>query len=226
MAGKHTRKTRDYIPVELIAFPESIRDEYLPASPAPGSSPRHLTEKPKLRRTPETRQKTEPDDNAAAKPNPSRNEQPSATGPQLIAGNAPPKRYSSEEQNAGAASISSTVSSGSLQPSPSASGGLRTLNRGAYAAVHRLSRLPAFLTRTEPSYPPDERLAGREARVLAEIYLNEHGGVDEISIKRSQGALFDNAVTAAIRSSRFQPGYQGDKPVPTVIQIPYVFKMR
>jgi TonB family protein len=93
-------------------------------------------------------------------------------------------------------------------------------------AVHRLSRLPAFLTRTEPGYPPDERLAGREARVLAEIYLNELGGVDEITIKRSQGALFDNAVIAAIRSSRFKPGYRGDRPVPTVIQIPYVFKMR
>jgi TonB family protein len=69
-------------------------------------------------------------------------------------------------------------------------------------------------------------MTGNEARVLAEIYLDEHGAVDDVTIKKSGGTRFDKAVIDAARKSRFNPGYMGEKAVPTVIQIPYVFKLK
>jgi TonB family protein len=62
--------------------------------------------------------------------------------------------------------------------------------------------------------------------VLTEIYLDESGAVDDITIKKSGGRLFDAAVIDAVRRSSFHPGYMGDKAVPTVIQIPYSFKLK
>ena len=69
-------------------------------------------------------------------------------------------------------------------------------------------------------------MTGNEARVLAEIYLNERGAVDDVTIKKSGGKLFDKAVIDAARQSSFHPGYMGEKAVPTVIQIPYSFKLK
>lgn len=75
-------------------------------------------------------------------------------------------------------------------------------------------------------YPDAERMTGSEARVQAEIYLDERGTVDDVAIRKSGGRLFDKAVIDAVRKSSFHPGYMGEKAVPTVIQIPYTFKLK
>lgn len=82
--------------------------------------------------------------------------------------------------------------------------------------------------RVEPVYPNTGRewITGGEARVLAMIYLDERGAVDDVTIKKSGGRLFDKAVINAVRQSSFQPGYMGEKAVPTVVQIPYTFKLK
>lgn len=98
--------------------------------------------------------------------------------------------------------------------------------KGDYLAFHRLSKLPSFRVRSEPVYPNSERMSGAEARVLAEIYLDERGAVDDVVIKKSGGKLFDKAVIDAVRQSSFHPGYMGEKAVPAVVQIPYSFKLR
>lgn len=69
-------------------------------------------------------------------------------------------------------------------------------------------------------------MTGNEARVMAEIYLDERGAVDDVVIKKSGGRLFDKAVLEAVRQSSFHPGYMGDKAMPTVIQMPFTFKLR
>lgn len=99
-------------------------------------------------------------------------------------------------------------------------------NKGSYQAFHRLTRLPLFKMRAEPVYPNTERMTGSEARVLAEICLDERGAVDDVIIKKSGGKLFDKAVIDAARQSSFSPGYMGEKTVPCVIQIPYTFKLK
>jgi TonB family protein len=69
-------------------------------------------------------------------------------------------------------------------------------------------------------------MTGTEARVMTEIYLDERGVVDDVIIKKGGGRLFDKAVIEAVRQSSFHPGYMGDKAVPSVVQIPYAFKLK
>jgi len=110
------------------------------------------------------------------------------------------------------------LSSSNIPGSPSAGTG--------YLPFHRLSRIPSFKVQTQPVYPPSERTAGAEARVIVEVYINENGTVDNVMLIKSGGRLFDQAVIKAARDSSFEPGYRDDKPVPVRVQIPYSFKLR
>ncbi len=117
--------------------------------------------------------------------------------------------------------VTTTATGSGTAPSPS-----KSRDKGSYLAFHRLTKLPTFKSRAEPVYPNSERMNGGEARVLAEIYLDERGAVDDVIIKKSGGKLFDKAVIDAARQSSFHPGYMGEKAVSTVIQIPYSFKLK
>ena len=116
--------------------------------------------------------------------------------------------------------VTSTSPPGAGVPQP------QSRSKGSYQPFHRLTRLPSFRLRADPVYPNTERMTGSEARVLAEIYLDERGAVDSVIIKKSGGKLFDKAVIDAARQSSFHPGFMGEKAVPCVIQIPYTFKLR
>lgn len=94
-----------------------------------------------------------------------------------------------------------------------------------YHPLHRLSVHPGFKKRITPAYPRSERSAGVEAAVLAEVYLDETGTVEKVTIRKSGGIPFDQAVVEAIKGSTFSPGYAGAQAVPTVLQIPFVFKL-
>jgi len=95
-----------------------------------------------------------------------------------------------------------------------------------YLAVHRVSKLPFFKTQVAPVYPYSERSAGVEARVIAEVYINERGGVDDVKIVKSAGKSFDEAVLRAVKDSTFSPGYLEGLPVAVKVQIPFAFKLR
>jgi len=95
-----------------------------------------------------------------------------------------------------------------------------------YQTVHRISRLPIFRTQINPEYPASERNAGKESRVVVEVYLNRNGVVDEVKLIKSGGAPFDEAVIKALKASSFEPGYMDGKQVAVRMQIPYVFKLR
>jgi TonB family protein len=95
-----------------------------------------------------------------------------------------------------------------------------------YQPYFKVSRLPSFKVKVMPVYPPSERAAGSEARVVAQVFINRFGGIDNIEIIKSAGHLFDNAVIQAIKDSTFAPGYKDNEPVPVKVQIPYVFRLR
>jgi TonB family protein len=95
-----------------------------------------------------------------------------------------------------------------------------------YQPYYKVSKLPSFKVKVDPVYPPPERASGNEARVVAEVFINEFGGVDKIEIIKSGGPLFDNAVIQAIQDSSFTPGYENNEPVPVKVQQPYVFRLR
>lgn len=96
----------------------------------------------------------------------------------------------------------------------------------SYMPQHRVTRVPIFKTQVKPVYPFSERAAGIEARVIAEVYINEYGGVDEVKIVKSAGSVFDESVIRAVKDSSFSPGYLEGRPVAVKVQIPFVFKLR
>jgi TonB family protein len=95
-----------------------------------------------------------------------------------------------------------------------------------YQPIQSISRNPSFKVQLKPAYPPSERAAGIEARVIVEVYINENGTVDDVKLIKSGGRPFDQAVMKAVQDSSFEPGFRDDKPVPVRVQIPYAFKLR
>ena len=207
-----TRVIKEYIPVELVQLaspPRAAVSDPVANNRADAPLPRE-TPAPVLRK-----------DNAEPTPapvsNPAPRQQPESA--------APP---SGSLMQPGSPPVAGGGTAGNL-PSTSPPGGTsqpQSRSKGSYQPFHRLTRLPSFRLRAEPVYPNTERMTGSEARVLAEIYLDERGAVDSVIIKKSGGRLFDRAVIDAARQSSFHPGFMGEKAVPTVIQIPYVFKLK
>jgi len=103
-----------------------------------------------------------------------------------------------------------------VEPSPQPQG---------YQPVDRLARKPQFSVRVEPKYPESLRASGMEGKVTVELFLNERGGIDDIQIIKSGGAMFDGAVVRALKASRFEPGYMDGHPVPVRVRIPYLFRL-
>jgi TonB family protein len=89
-----------------------------------------------------------------------------------------------------------------------------------------VTRMPQFLNRIEPYYPEDERNAGKEALVITEIVVDTRGRILEVSIIKSGGAEFDQAVLNSINKSSFVPGYVDGSPVVVRLQIPFRFNLR
>jgi protein TonB len=91
--------------------------------------------------------------------------------------------------------------------------------------LFKLTRLPAFAEKRVPPYPESERANGREAEVLAEVFIDGSGRVLEVTIIKSAGRAFDEAVITALRGSRFTPGYMDAKAVAVRFQIPFHFQL-
>lgn len=91
--------------------------------------------------------------------------------------------------------------------------------------LFKLSKMPSFSRKNEPIYPANERRAGVQATVIAEVTINELGKVLSIKILKSGGVAFDEAVKAALQQSEFSPGLIDGKPVSTRFQIPYRFSL-
>jgi len=92
--------------------------------------------------------------------------------------------------------------------------------------LSEVTRMPQFLNRIVPYYPEDERNAGKEALVIAEIVVDTRGRILDVSIIKSGGAEFDQAVLSSINKSSFVPGYVDGKPVVVRLQIPFRFNLR
>lgn len=212
--------SRGYIPVELVQLaqpPRVVKTPVLPAAPPPSKTPVPVT----------TEKLNTPAPPAAAyKPasiQPVLSEAASAPGAIIQSRTAIPTKPTASANSGTAPPVSGNVAHSSASATSGGTPG--TLANGDYHAFHRLTRLPSFRSKAEPVYPDAERMAGSEARIIAEIYLNERGGVDNVIIKKSGGRYFDKAVIDAARQSSFHPGYMGEKAVPAVIQIPYSFKL-
>lgn len=95
----------------------------------------------------------------------------------------------------------------------------------AYQETEQLSNLPYLRTNVKPAYPRTALRSGRKSRVVAEVYINEKGGVDDVRIAQSGGEDFDAAVIAALKQSQFEPGYMAGKAVAVKVRIPFNFRV-
>lgn len=95
----------------------------------------------------------------------------------------------------------------------------------AYQETDQLSNLPYLRNNIKPVYPRSALRSGRKARVVAEVFINEKGGVDDVRIAQSGGDEFDAAVIAALKQSQFEPGYMAGRAVAVRVRIPFNFKV-
>lgn len=106
--------------------------------------------------------------------------------------------------------------------------------RGAAAAqsvanpivpLHQVTRLPGLTHQVRPVFPEAERARGKEARVMVEATIDEHGTVLDTRIVVSGGAAFDAAVVEALTRSVFSPALIGERAVRVRLQVPFQFKL-
>jgi len=78
-----------------------------------------------------------------------------------------------------------------------------------------------------PRYPETLRNSGVDGRVIAEFVVDEHGRVEEATVRfvRSDNPLFDDAVRVALRRMRFIPAEVGGRKVKQLVQMPFVFTL-
>lgn len=95
-----------------------------------------------------------------------------------------------------------------------------------YLPFFQVLRVPEFLNRVQPVYPPQARLKGVETEVIAEVYIDINGNPRKVLIIKSGGVDFDNAIVEALYKSTFSPAVSKEmKPVPVKVKIPYKFEL-
>jgi periplasmic protein TonB len=78
-----------------------------------------------------------------------------------------------------------------------------------------------------PRYPEALRMAGVEGRVVAQFVVDVGGRVEEGTVRllRSDNALFDEAVRAALARMRFTPAEIAGRKVRQLVEMPFVFAL-
>jgi iron complex outermembrane receptor protein len=77
---------------------------------------------------------------------------------------------------------------------------------------------PVVLERRE-AIDPEPAREGGDVSVELLVTIGESGSVDDVTVQRSGGAVFDEAAIAAVRSWRFAPARRGDTPIASRIAV-------
>ncbi len=84
---------------------------------------------------------------------------------------------------------------------------------------------PILRTRAEAAYPPDALRDRTEGTVTLELDVNEAGDVTGARVVAAAGHGFDEAVLAVATQFKFGPAMQGGRPVASVVQLAYEFRL-
>lgn len=91
-----------------------------------------------------------------------------------------------------------------------------------YYPAHLLDERPQVRSHVEPRFPEAAQIAG--GRVVAEIYINEKGSVDEVLITEAEPAGYFEAATAqAFGAAQFRPGHKAGIAVKSRLAIEVLF---
>ncbi len=85
---------------------------------------------------------------------------------------------------------------------------------------------PKLVTFVEADYPPDEKLAGKQATVVLQVAIAPDGTVPAVAVLESAGKAFDDAAMAAVKKFVFTPAKRDGKPIPVRIVYRYVFEIK
>lgn len=90
----------------------------------------------------------------------------------------------------------------------------------------QMASVPASTRPVVPVYPPRAEAAGIEAGVVAIVTTDTTGKVVEFRVERSGGREFDQAVRAAVMSTRFVVPRGGDgRGRAVAFRLPYDFRL-
>jgi protein TonB len=80
-------------------------------------------------------------------------------------------------------------------------------------------------TRIAPAYPPNARAQGVEADVALKVVVSADGTVAQATIDKRAGFGFDEAVLAAVRTTRFVPARRDGRAVAVRMRFAYSFRL-
>jgi TonB family protein len=87
---------------------------------------------------------------------------------------------------------------------------------------------PAILTKVEPNYPEDARLAGAQGKVMVHAVVRDDGTVGEIRVDQQDELFpsFIDAATEAVRQWTFRPAMKDGRPVSVDYRVRVDFRHR
>jgi TonB family protein len=92
--------------------------------------------------------------------------------------------------------------------------------------IFQLTSMPRFARYVEPEYPAIMRSLGQDASVKVEVLIDSKGQPRKVTILKSGGEEFDNAVIAALMQSTFIPGNVEGKPVAVLWRTQIKFRLK
>ena len=97
---------------------------------------------------------------------------------------------------------------------------------GAYTPGN-LDHAPALLRRVRPEYPAEAKKKKIEGRVVVRLIVDSRGMPTQCSVhSATPPGTFEAAALEAARKLRFSPGRKGGRAVPTLVLLPFDFRLR
>jgi TonB family protein len=88
-----------------------------------------------------------------------------------------------------------------------------------------VDRPPRVISRVDPIYPAEAKLAGVSGMAIVEAYVNSQGGVDSVSVVRDPGHGLGQAAADAVKQWQFEPAIVDGKPAAFTFNITINFKL-
>ncbi len=85
---------------------------------------------------------------------------------------------------------------------------------------------PKLISKERPQYPEAARKQGVEGVVVVSIIIDETGSVQKSVIFKGVDSLLDRAAKEAAARCRFEPAVKNGKPVKTMMNIPFRFRLQ
>ena len=123
------------------------------------------------------------------------------------------------------ASLPDAIAAAQRAPaSPEPAPGIALIPPSRYYRAAELDARPQIKTRVMPAYPAAADLQDISGNVVINVFINETGKVDDVTVSRAEPAeIFDESAITALRVAEFTPAIKNRKAVKSllVLEITY-----